>query len=38
MAAFGAAVKIDGFAYMPVQDFGYASSTYIALIYGALDM
>ena len=30
MAAFAAAVKIDAFAYMPVQDFGNAFSTYIA--------
>ncbi len=30
MAAFAAAVKIDSFAYMPVQDFGNAFSTYIA--------
>ena len=30
MAAFAAAVKIDAFAYMPVQDFGNAFSTFIA--------
>ena len=30
MAAFAAAVKIDSFAYMPVQDFGNAFSTYVA--------
>ena len=30
MSAFAAAVKIDSFAYMPVQDFGNAFSTYIA--------
>ena len=30
MAAFAAAVKIDAFAYMPVQDFGNAFSTVIA--------
>ena len=30
MAAFAAAVKIDSFAYMPVQDFGNAFSTFIA--------
>lgn len=35
MAAFGAAVKIDAFAYMPVQDFGNAFSTFIAQNYGA---
>lgn len=35
MAAFAAAVKIDSFAYMPVQDFGNAFSTFIALNYGA---
>ena len=35
MAAFAAAVKIDSFAYMPVQDFGNASSTFIAQNYGA---
>lgn len=35
MAAFAAAVKIDAFAYMPVQDFGSAFSTFIAQNYGA---
>lgn len=35
MAAFAAAVKIDSFAYMPVQDFGNAFSTYIAQNFGA---
>ena len=35
MAAFAAAVKIDSFAYMPVQDFGNAYSTFIAQNYGA---
>ena len=35
MAAFAAAVKIDSFAYMPVQDFGNAFSTFIAQNYGA---
>lgn len=35
MAAFAAAVKIDAFAYMPVQDFGNAFSTLIAQNYGA---
>lgn len=35
MAAFAAAVKIDAFAYMPVQDFGNALSTFIAQNYGA---
>ena len=38
MAAFAAAVKIDSFAYMPVQDFGNAFSTFIAQNYGARDM
>ncbi len=37
MAAFAAAVKIDSFAYMPVQDFGNAFSTYVAQNYGAQD-
>ncbi len=37
MAAFAAAVKIDAFAYMPVQDFGNAFSTFIAQNYGAGD-
>ena len=35
MAAFAAGVKIDSFAYMPVQDFGNAFSTFIAQNYGA---
>ena len=35
MLAFAAAVKIDSFAYMPVQDFGNAFSTYIAQNKGA---
>ena len=35
MAAFAAAVKIDTFAYLPVQDFGHAYSTFIAQNYGA---
>ena len=35
MAAFAAAVKIDAFAYMPVQDFGNAFSSFIAQNYGA---
>lgn len=35
MAAFAAAVKIDSFAYMPVQDFGNAFATYIAQNKGA---
>ena len=35
MAAFAAAVKIDTFAYLPVQDFGNAYSTFIAPNYGA---
>lgn len=35
MAAFAAAVKIDSFAYMPVQDFGNAFSTFIAQNYRA---
>ena len=38
MAAFAAAVKIDSFAYMPVQDFGNAFSTFIAQNYGARKM
>ena len=36
MAAYAAAVKIDSFAYMPVQDFGNAFSTFAAQNYGAL--
>ncbi len=35
MAAFAAAVKIDSFAYMPVQDFGNAFSTFVAQNFGA---
>lgn len=35
MAAFAVAVKIDAFAYMPVQDFGNAFSSFIAQNYGA---
>lgn len=35
MAGFSTAVKIDSFAYMPVQDFGNAFSTYIAQNSGA---
>lgn len=35
MAAFAAAVKIDSFAYMPVQDFGNAFSTFVAQNHGA---
>ena len=35
MAAFAAAVKIDSFAYLPVQDFGNAFSTFAAQNYGA---
>lgn len=35
MSAFAATVKIDSFAYMPVQDFGNAFSTYIAQNKGA---
>ena len=35
MAAFAAAAKIDAFAYMPLQDFGNAFSTFIAQNYGA---
>ena len=35
MAAFAAAVKIDAFAYMPVQDFGNAFTTFIAQNHGA---
>ena len=37
MAAFAAAVKIDSFASLPVQDFGNAFSTFIAQNYGAGD-
>ena len=35
MAAFAAAVKIDTFAYLPVQDFGNAFSFFVAQNYGA---
>lgn len=35
MSAFAAAVKIDSFAYMPVQDFANAFSTFIAQNKGA---
>lgn len=35
MAAFAAGVKIDAFAYLPVQDFGNAYSTFTAQNYGA---
>ena len=35
MAAFAAAVKIDAFAYLPVQDFGNAFSIFLAQNYGA---
>lgn len=35
MAAFAAAVKIDSLAYMPVQDFGNAFSTFVAQNFGA---
>lgn len=35
MAAFAATVKIDSFAYMPLQDFGNAFSTFIAQNFGA---
>lgn len=35
MAAFAIGVKIDTFAYMPVQDFGNAFSTYVAQNKGA---
>lgn len=35
MAAFSVAVKIDTFAYMPVQDFGNAFSTFVAQNFGA---
>lgn len=34
MAAFAAATKIDSFAYMPLQDFGNAFSTFVAQNYG----
>ena len=35
MAAFSAAVKVDTLAYSPVQDFGYAFSTFVAQNHGA---
>ncbi|MCI8476893.1 MAG: MATE family efflux transporter [Oscillospiraceae bacterium] len=35
MAAFATGVKIDAFAYMPVQEFGNAFSTFIAQNMGA---
>ena len=35
MAAFAAGVKIDAFAYLPVQDFGSAFSIFTAQNYGA---
>lgn len=35
MAAFGAAVKIDTFAYMPAQEFGNAFSIFVSQNYGA---
>ena len=35
MAAFAAGVKIDAFAYMPLQDFGNAFATYTAQNTGA---
>ena len=35
--AFAAAVKIDTFAYLPVQDFGNAYSTFVAQNYGVKD-
>lgn len=35
MAAFAAVIKIESFAYMPVQDFGNAFSTFIAQNMGA---
>ena len=35
MAAFAAGVKIDAFAYMPVQEYGSAFSTFIAQNMGA---
>ncbi len=38
MAAFAAAVKIDAFAYLPVQDFGNAFSIFVAQNYGAEKM
>ncbi len=38
MAAFAAGVKIDAFAYMPVQDFGNAYSTFVAQNHGKKDI
>ncbi len=38
MAAFAAAVKIDAFAYLPVQDFGNAFSIFVAQNFGANQM
>lgn len=35
MAAFAAAVKVDTFAYSPVQDFGNAFSTFVAQNHGS---
>ena len=35
MAAFAVAVKLDTLAYMPVQDFGNAFSTFVAQNHGA---
>lgn len=35
MAAFAAGVKIDAFAYMPVQEFGNAYSLFVSQNYGA---
>ena len=35
MASFAAAVKIDAFAYLPVQDFGNAFSIFISQNFGA---
>lgn len=35
MTAFSAGVKIDSFAYMPVQDFGNALSTFLSQNFGA---
>lgn len=35
MAAFAIAVKIDALAYMPVQEFGNAFSTFVAQNFGA---
>ena len=35
MAGYAVAVKIDSFAYMPLQDFGNAFSIFIAQNYGA---